>query len=137
MWNGGFRIVSFPLVLGKHKRSSSFSKIKLQQNYFGLRGYLTLNEICNSRFKHFIRLTYLRDVLAQFVKNQNVSLTGIKVFLESWRIGKKKEEKLNLYKAPVIRLDLKIIYKRLFSLKWFWREIQKKLKEKIKNFYYS
>lgn len=123
LWNSGYKVVSCPFIAASHRRSSSFSIIPLQKLYLQTRGYIALNELCNSIYKKLIRnifpISIARKSIALLFSSK--ILKGIYKLqshpFETWRAfyrgyldglfwGSRYRDKifLNIYKAPVLKI---------------------------------
>lgn len=126
VWDAGYRIVSYPAVSAFHRRSSTFGKITPLKLYLTTRGYYALNELCNSRYRTFIRKSiYLRlirgTVVYTIVRNllsryRTPSLLGetvyaiVKGYTHGIRWGrarlKERGRAIDIYRAPLLPLTL-------------------------------
>lgn len=155
LWNSGFRVLSLPFVVARHRRSSSFGRIKSSQVYLTHRGITVLNEISNSRYRNLIRFLLLKgtilwplsEILGSFKQGLKefvaILKDGAKLppvvltsFRDGVRIGRMKRrlgESLDLYKAPIIKID----FPRAFLVTaTFHGIIEKYVKEQLKKVVY-
>jgi GT2 family glycosyltransferase len=124
LWNRGFKIVSYPSLTAFHRRSSSFGKISPLKIYLMTRGYIALNELCNSRYKKLIRKSFYTRIMRMYMARLLASkIVGGKYrlqsppgellhafyrgYLDGLRWGRRKIEELgasiDIYKAPILR----------------------------------
>lgn len=118
LWNSGFKVKTLPIITAKHKRGSSFRKVKPLLTYLYIRNWIILNEISNSRYRNLLRLLYFKQLSASFIsaiakiKADPASLEYSRILtravVDGMRIGsarKRLGERINLYKAPVLPID--------------------------------
>lgn len=117
LWNKNYKIMSFPFIAGYHQRSTSFRKYKPLQFYLNFRGRVALNVISNSRYKKLIDIMFIKSATLNIFSFKNKSIiTGNKeaqkIIINAYLSGKKagqilrkNGENINLYKAPIIRID--------------------------------
>ena len=159
LWNSGFKVLSLPFVAARHRRSSSFRKIKSSQIYLGQRGMTVLNEISNSRYKDLIRFLLLKgtilwplsEILSSFKRRSKESPNLLKMsidvvklplillrsFRDGLKIGRMKRElgeSLDLYKAPIVKIDLP---RALLVAATFHGAIEKCVREQLKEMVYD
>jgi len=125
LWNGEYKIVGCPFVTALHRRSSSFGAVSLQKLYLGTRGYIALNELCNSIYKKLIRNIFFLSIIRRWATQLLSSkvLGGryklqshpleiwhalCKGYLDGLHWGRMYRSKtlLNIYKAPILRTPL-------------------------------
>jgi GT2 family glycosyltransferase len=112
IWNSGYKIASYPFIASRHRRSTSFKKIKTLQLYLNLRGRIVTNSISNSKFKLLAKASLLKGVLFNpfnIPKGKQLQSTLIKAYIDGKRISKIKKsygEKIDLYKAPIITFNI-------------------------------
>jgi GT2 family glycosyltransferase len=125
LWNSGYKIVSCPLITALHRRSSSFGILSPSKLYLQTRGYITLNELCNSIYKKLIRNMFYLSIIRRLVtrlfsskflgnmyKLQSSALEAFSAlyygYLDGLRLGKVYRSKtiLDIYKAPILRTRL-------------------------------
>ena len=117
LWNNGFKIKAIPLITARHRRGSSFKKVRPLQTYLGARNLMILNEISNSRYKNLITLLsfkqlsgwFLYKILGLKTEQGSKELPALisKAFIDGIRIGRMKRrlgETIDIYKAPVLRI---------------------------------
>lgn len=126
LWNAGFKVVSCPVVVGSHRRSSTFGRIRAVQAYLTARGWAALNEVANSRFKGLIKALMLRSAVARGLAPALASMLHpgrykapkgagglaaaiVRGFRDGVKLGRRLLREpwapLDLYKAPVITLS--------------------------------
>jgi GT2 family glycosyltransferase len=111
LWNGGFKCVFLPIIVGEHSRGivSVNSCKDLELFYYSFRNHVALIQITNSadrlRFLlHYLRWAILSD--ATYGWRQAV----IRGMVEGLRIGKRLRKKfgiINLYETPMLKTSLK------------------------------
>lgn len=123
MWNANFKVATFPVIAARHKGSSSFGRIRPFQVYLEARGWATLNEISNSRYKELIKPLLIDNAYAHSMleilgsivgRNIGPSMRGLsaallKGFSDGVRIGRVKRrlgETIDIYKAPIVRVSV-------------------------------
>ncbi|MGB9694313.1 MAG: glycosyltransferase [Fervidobacterium sp.] len=127
LWNAGFKVLSYPVIAGLHRRSSSFGKTGPFRLYLTTRGYIALNEISNSMFRNLIRSTFPTRILRRSVAGLLASkLLGgkykmlsppsevlqalYKGYTDGVRLGRSKLKEMgspiDIYKAPILRLPI-------------------------------
>jgi GT2 family glycosyltransferase len=124
MWNSKFKVTSLPIVTVRHKGSSSFGRIRPFQVYLETRSMIALNEISNSRYRKQIKPLIMYNAYSQLIlqahflgRDSQKSMPELfaalqKGFHDGVKIGKEKQllgEKINLYKAPIARVDLPVL----------------------------
>jgi len=106
LWNKGWKCKAYPIIAGKHRLSSSFKKSPLKA-YLLLRNTLLLNYITNSRYKRLIPLYALRDALPRASRAGAIDIIG-RALIDFMHIKRLlKGYRLDLYRAPVVKLGLK------------------------------
>jgi len=105
LWNKGWKCKAYPIIAGEHKESLSFKKRSQLRAYLSLRNALLLNYITNSRYKQLIPLYALRDALPRAPRAINIVGRALIDFMRARMLL--KGYKLDLYRAPVVKLGLK------------------------------
>ncbi len=111
MWNHGWKSKAYPVVACKHMGSLSFGKKSSLMAYLSLRNLLLLNYIMNSRYKKLIPIYALRDALPRVRSEKGAKSMGnciskaLRDFIRMRPLL--KGYKLDLYRAPVVRLGLR------------------------------
>ena len=125
LWNSEYKIVGCPFITALHRRSSSFGTVSLQKLYLQTRGYIALNELCNSIYKKLIRNMFFLSIIRRWATQLLPSkvLGGMyrlpshpleiwyvlyKGYLDGLQWGRMYRSKtlLNIYKAPILRTPL-------------------------------
>jgi GT2 family glycosyltransferase len=111
MWNHGWKSKAYPVVACIHKQSLSFGKRSELRAYLSLRNSLLLNYMTNSRYKKLIPIYALRDALPRVRSEKGAKSMGnciskaLRDFIRMRPLL--KGYKLDLYRAPVVRLGLR------------------------------
>ncbi len=114
LWNCGYRVASIPVYVGLHRRGSSSRKPSLTL-YYGIRGWIALNHISNSRYRNIV----YKAVASRALKvnpldlNNRSYLTNVSYLMglmDGIRLGeyileKYRLETIDIYKAPIVRVD--------------------------------
>ncbi|MEN3016855.1 MAG: glycosyltransferase family 2 protein [Candidatus Methanosuratincola petrocarbonis] len=117
LWNRGFKSLSFPVLAARHRRSSSFGRYSKAMIYLTIRNCLFLNEITNSRYRELIRLFPIKYLLKRIGGNPfatfSISFKAAKDGLSMGRKALSAEGVVDLYRAPIIRLEPSLALLRL------------------------
>jgi len=129
MWNKGWVYKAYPIVMGKHRLSVTFRRTSPMGAYLSLRNTLLFNYITNSRYKQYIPLFALRDAMSRVPRG---GIGTLNVLIYAFRDYKKlkkmlKGYRLDLYKAPIIRIDLMDTIQLLGLRRRFTFKVNKKL----------
>lgn len=144
LWNNGYKIASFPFVVAKHKRSSSFGRVRPIQVYFSVKNQIILNEISNSRFKNYIKVLWYRAIsswnlskkLSKIVFKDKrrypseMPILLLKAIKNGEKIGKwlrENGEKINIYSAPILKMKISETFLGLITRRIIGREAEKML----------
>ena len=134
MWNTYSKVMTFPVIGARHKGSFSFGRIKPFQAYLETRGWATLNEISNSKFKELNRLVLIYTAYTHsLVENkvldrkigrelQDLLVAILKGSKDGGKIGRAKRksgEYINLYQAPIARVTLPMMVGLLPGVRFF------------------
>ncbi|MEM2293215.1 MAG: glycosyltransferase [Nitrososphaerota archaeon] len=122
LWNHGYRIISIPQPVAFHKRGATFKEIA---KLYSLRGRITLILSTTTRYKKTLLLENMLKLpmpsLQQLKKFKIFSMTTVKTKLKLFNEAKAIARKLvkrygliDIYKAPIIELDVKNSFYRLF-----------------------
>lgn len=121
MWNNGFRVKAFPFKAARHRRSSTFRSYNLLALYLSLRNKIALMKISNSRYKSLFHLYVVRKIMANIARSEGrgycrrIAYTMIRVLRDSVKLAEKLRRRglfIDLYRAPIIRLNLNNALKR-------------------------
>jgi len=105
LWNKGWKCKAYPVITGTHKSGLSFKKRSSLRAYLSLRNSLLLNYMTNSRYKQLIPLYAFRDALPR--ASGAIDIIG-RALIDFMRIKRLlKSYKLDLYRAPVVKLGLR------------------------------
>jgi len=121
LWNSGFKVKVVSLITAKHKRGSSFKKVTLLQFYLGVRNYIALNEMSNSRYKNLLRIFFVKQLFVYFLSRifrifglktqpdcKEAAAVFLSAFIDGIRIGRmkrKRKDTVDMYKAPIVRIE--------------------------------
>jgi len=128
LWNYGWKCKFYPVISGKHRQSASFGKSSPLRAYLSLRNALLLGFMVNSRYKGLIPAFALRDSMPRAFRPISRAISDflrLRPLLEDCR--------LDLYKAPVIRLSLEDLIKLMGLRRKFTAEIGRKLSTLLQN----
>lgn len=139
MWNKGWKVKAIPVVTAQHKKSESFKKVSLLKFYLGIRNHLILAEITNSRYKTLAKAYTARNFMTNIIKAANAKdnkilkqllPTFVKAIRDAEKLSnklKQNKESINLYKAPIIKINPHEIPMALTLGKWLTKKISKKI----------
>ena len=109
LWQNGFKVISVPVDVGLHKRSSSFSASPIGV-YYVFRGWKALIESTKNKNTIFRRL-FLLEAIFRVLKNNGFRKEYLSAILRGLKEGKKlgeliveREGYLDLKNVPKIRL---------------------------------
>ncbi|MGB9841203.1 MAG: glycosyltransferase family 2 protein [Candidatus Bathyarchaeales archaeon] len=137
MWNRGWEVKAIPVVTAQHKKSESFKKVSLLKFYLGIRNHLILAEITNSRYKTLAKTYTARNFMANAIKAakakenkilKQLSPTFVKAIRDAEKLSnklKRKKENINLYKAPIIKINPHEIPMAITLGKWLTKKVSK------------
>lgn len=162
LWNAGFKVVGCPIPVAYHRRSSTFGRISLMKLYYATRGFYAMNEVCNSRFRDFIRRPYflyvilgrlalgLPHLIASGIKRKRFCafkelfwavykgyVHGIKMGMS---ILKSMGRPIDIYKAPLLPISTRILYPYVLGIgsavarRTFTKIITKEFERRISNY---
>ena len=113
LWNCGYTIRSFPYVVARHKRRSTFRGFTILEAYLTIRNSVALKEITNSRFNFLVDVFISRTAFSHIY--QGLNLHKIKVarmvsraYSDGVKLGKKLKTKgfaIDIYKAPIAKFS--------------------------------
>lgn len=124
LWNNGYKIIAFPIVVAMHRRSSTFGKRSSIHLYCSMRCTSFLYHITSLDMKArlIIRTIWLRRYLTLPLFSR--SFDWYYKFINAWKEGKtiaeevkRRDGALDLYKAPIIKLRSLDIVKLITALK--------------------
>jgi len=73
----GFRITSIPVVTAKHVRSATFGRVRPVVD-LGVRVWVALNGVSNTRLRHVVNLLLLRILIARSPGMKVATLAAIR-----------------------------------------------------------
>jgi GT2 family glycosyltransferase len=135
LWNAGWKSRAYPIIAGKHFESRSFGLVNPFKIYLNVRNLIILGKITNSRYKEMIPILAIRyaiSILKRYIvkyKNYQVTRVVYDAFSDACRISNKlikKRFSLNLYCAPIIKLNAKDVLEMFI--------IRRKVVSKINNY---
>jgi len=103
LWGAGFRVASIPVVTAKHERGSTFGRAGPALD-LGVRAWVALNEISNSRFRHVVNLLLLGTAVAKSLRMKASTLAAVRSGRRLGRLLKLLGEEIDIYRAPIIRI---------------------------------
>ena len=137
MWNHNYMVKSFPYIVAKHIRGATFKRllhIKSLRLYFIIRNRVVFKEITNSRYKEIFELIIVRRMLSYLIHSSQIRKNWGTIYNKAVKSGKKLSEKLksygiyiDIYKAPIIRVNLSEAAKLIMLTRIFNRDINKRL----------
>ena len=137
LWNAGWRCRAYPVASCVHYQSMSFKRGSPLRVYLSFRNILLLNAITNSRYKDLVPLLALRDAFPKVARackrgaGRAATLALWKSLLDYVALAKRFAEvggvKLDLYKAPVIKLD----FHEVITLLVLRRKITEKINKRM------
>lgn len=155
IWDAGYKIVSYPIVSAFHRRSSTFGKITPLKLYLSTRGYYALNELCNSRYKTFIKSSMYLRLIRRIITNaiaknflskykgipspSEFAYSIIRGYNHGIRWGKAKLKErgkaINIYKAPILPITFLEIQSIItgFGLDYYKKEFVKLVTRKFEH----
>jgi len=127
LWNHGYRVVTIPEIVAKHKRYSSFGSVFIEKQtplnmYLERRSHAALLCLSNSRY-HLPTLLYLlRNSLGVTAFKRGLNKCLLRSIVDGARLGKKLREKygifIDIYRGPVITIKAPDFFRYyIFGLK--------------------
>jgi len=127
LWNLDYKCITFPFIIGRHSRGSTLKKNETDSflTYLLWRNRVALLNITNTKFKRAEILFEIRNILISIYSMNFSQLNSIiKGIISGKLLGrhlKSRFSNINIYKCPIIYVDIKSI---LFT------EVIKKLRNK-------
>ncbi|MEM2388767.1 MAG: glycosyltransferase family 2 protein [Ignisphaera sp.] len=131
LWNAGFKVMSCPIPVAYHRRSSTFGRVSPMKLYYTTRGFYATNEVCNSRFKYFIRKQhFVYTILGRAILGLSISSLSkvarkqpypfkeliwavYKGYVHGIKMGRaivnEMGKPIDIYKAPLLNLSTQIV----------------------------
>jgi len=108
LWNRGYKVYGLPIIAGKHRRGSTGGR-GLSLLYYGVRNWVALGSITNSRYKDLIMsiaLSYaIRSTIRGFIRGQ-ISAVALRAVFDSTSISmilrRKYIDSIDIYRAPIV-----------------------------------
>jgi GT2 family glycosyltransferase len=108
-WMHGFKVLSLPIISGWHLGGASGGLSTPRTVYYIYRGYGIMIEISNSRLKHVAKyLAWKNFPVVRSLRDPKLLIWAIKGLREGLKIGalkRAKEGEIDIYKAPLIKLE--------------------------------
>jgi GT2 family glycosyltransferase len=139
LWGCGYPSISVPEAVAYHARSSTFKGMSFSYIYLPARNRIASMLVSNSRHKQVLLLYMLRNVATSLLgSGSEVSKALARAFVDGVRLGRILRRKglfIDLYKAPIIRVDPKELI-HLFTSKHiaksrYSKSIAKKIEQLI------
>ena len=135
LWNCGYTVRSFPYVVAKHRRRSTFRGFTALKAYLTIRNSVALKEITNSRFNFLVDIFISRTALAYIYRGLNLHEIKVakmisRAYSDGVKLGKKLKNEgftIDIYKAPIAKISLSGMILR--------RYVANKISENILNKY--
>lgn len=134
LWNHGFSSVSINEVVAEHLRGASFGRRSLLSLYLHLRNHVALSEVSNSRYKRIMKLITARFG-ASCLRDNSCRYVAKAILSSGRRLSKllKRRLYIDLYKAPIVRMDPLYVpllfvsrkYVEKYFKKWYIQNIDK------------
>lgn len=104
LWDCGYRVVSLPILAGFHSRGST-SKGSRLTIYYGVRGWVALNYISNSRYRRLINIA----VALRSIKGAG-SASYFRGLMDGIKLGetilRRYSRTIDIYRAPIEKIPL-------------------------------
>ena len=113
LWNHGYKVVALPVKAARHYRSASFKRYSKLQLYMGLRAWVTMINVTNTRLKPLTRIYYLRLLMRLVKREGNEGVILLNAIRDGHRLARKINEHFDIYKMPIVKLSMKEILKIL------------------------
>jgi len=111
LWGCGYPSISVPEAVAYHARNSTFKGMSLSYIYLLARNRIALMLAGNSRYRQVLLLHLLRNVTTSLLgSGSEVSKALTRAFVDGVRLGRILRRRglfIDLYKAPIIRVDPK------------------------------
>ncbi len=126
LWQKGYRVATFPIIIGKHQRGSTF---KLRRFYYYARcvSMLYHNSDLSRTERLVVRLAYTKRMLAVFMRTRRAKF--LSVFKRAWIDGKELARKIKpaftLKSAPLMPTGFLDVVKLLTFSRYFQPDLKK------------
>jgi len=111
LWSCGYPSISVPEAVAYHARSSTFKGMSFSYIYFFTRNWVALMLTSNSRYRQAFLLHMLRNTATSLLSSgSKVSKALTRAFIDGVGLGRILRRRglfIDLYKAPIIRVDPK------------------------------
>ncbi len=122
MWSGNYKLISYPILAGRHYGSASFRKTSTFKLYLTTRNFLTvLHKIRNHRYKFLVKTTYVIRRIMESILYSNINniLSNYKAvirgLIDSYRYTKYLDYEFNLTKIPIKKLGITNVLTTILS----------------------
>jgi hypothetical protein len=122
IWDSGYKVKSFPFLAARHRSGSTFKNVKSLPAYLLSRNRLVLNLLSNNRYRLLVLVSaFIRNIMLGTFRGLVLSALGkdkidrrglskmfLRGFLDSfsiWRRVKAENVRINMYAAPILRID--------------------------------
>lgn len=145
MWNRSWTVKAIPFIAAHHKKFETFKKVSLFKFYLGIRNYLVLTEITNSRYKTIAKTYAAKNFLANLIKRtqtnnrtplRHLSSSFIQALKDAKKLSRElkyNQEHVNLYKAPIIKIKPFEIPLSLTLGRWLTKKVSENIAKSSKN----
>lgn len=128
LWEKGYRCVMFPYPVAEHYRKATIKKYSEKIRLIGLRNFLALNMVANSRFKSVIFSKHFMKSLFRERKLFRVVMDGIRL----GRVLMKTFGKLNIYRAPLLKVDCLNAVRYVLGARFYHSILEGSLADELK-----
>jgi len=125
LWSRGYKVYGLPVIAGWHRGGFTVKKSPLSL-YYGLRGWVAMGLITNSRYRDLIPGVVLSYALRKAARDRRyvVALRGA---LDGVSLSKRLSgyvDRLDIYRGPIIPIDPIEIPRSFITLRGFDREVE-------------
>ncbi len=113
IWSNNYKLVSYPIVAGRHYGSASFKKTSVFKLYLTTRNFLaTLHKMRNHRYNLLVKISYIiRRMIESMLYSNTTSIlqsykAAIRGLIDSYRYVKYIDYDLDLTKIPIKKLNI-------------------------------
>ncbi len=130
LWNSGFKVISIPIIAGYHYRSGVFGKINVKRLKLSLTSSMLLAKITNCKYKKIIPYIHAKRLVDYIFNNKaTATIKTIQNYLDVISFLRRARIKLSLdlYKAPLIKVNQEDILLFLISRRKYSYRISEKI----------